>query len=69
MGAFLILILFVFATWLGCGSAYAERRVALVIGNSAYKNVPKLANPANDAGLIAGMFRSAGFDTVDTSSI
>ncbi|MBR0712651.1 caspase family protein [Bradyrhizobium liaoningense] len=62
MGALLSII---FAVWLGCGPAMAERRVALVIGNSAYKSVPKLSNPVNDAALVGGMFRKAGFDTVD----
>jgi uncharacterized caspase-like protein len=57
--------LLIFATWLACGSAHAEKRVALVIGNSAYKSVPKLTNPVNDAGLVGGMFKKAGFDTVD----
>lgn len=52
-------------TWLGTGAALAEKRVALVMGNSAYKNVARLANPANDAALVGGMFRKAGFDTVD----
>ena len=28
--------------------ALAGKRVALVIGNSAYKNAPQLRNPAND---------------------
>jgi uncharacterized caspase-like protein len=51
--------------WLACAPALAEKRVALVIGNSAYKNVPRLANPVNDAGLVGGMFRNAGFDAVD----
>nr|WP_284264858.1 caspase family protein [Bradyrhizobium iriomotense] len=50
---------------LGCGSAHAEKRVALVIGNSAYKNVPRLANPVNDAGLVGGMLKKVGFDVVD----
>ncbi|MBR0780886.1 caspase family protein [Bradyrhizobium iriomotense] len=54
-----------FAALVTCAPAQAEKRVALVIGNSAYKSVPKLANPANDAGLIGGMLRKAGFDTVD----
>ncbi|MCK1652472.1 caspase family protein [Bradyrhizobium sp. 149] len=49
----------------GCGPALAEKRVALVIGNSAYKSAPKLGNPVNDAILMGGMFRKAGFDTVD----
>nr|WP_245283942.1 caspase family protein [Bradyrhizobium sp. Cp5.3] len=54
-----------FAIWLTCGPAHAEKRVALVIGNSAYKSVPRLANPVSDAGLIGGMFKRAGFDAVD----
>ncbi|MFK4485768.1 hypothetical protein ABIA45_000846 [Bradyrhizobium sp. USDA 336] len=53
------------ASWVGAGPALAEKRVALVMGNSAYKNVARLANPANDATLVGGMFRKAGFDTVD----
>ncbi|WP_167767495.1 caspase family protein [Bradyrhizobium frederickii] len=48
-----------------CGPAHADRRVALVIGNSAYKSAPKLGNPANDATLVGGMFKKAGFDSVD----
>ncbi|MDH2345231.1 caspase family protein [Bradyrhizobium sp. SSUT18] len=59
------LALLIFGLWLACGPAHAERRVALVIGNSAYKSVPKLANPVSDAGLIGGMLKKAGFDTVD----
>ncbi|WP_298878237.1 caspase family protein [uncultured Bradyrhizobium sp.] len=54
-----------FSIWLGTGSALAEKRVALVIGNSAYKNVGRLANPTNDATLVGGMFKKAGFDNVD----
>lgn len=64
MGAFRWFSLFFFML-LTCGSAQAERRVALVIGNSAYKSVPRLSNPANDATLVGGMFKKAGFDAVD----
>ncbi|WP_456622818.1 MULTISPECIES: caspase family protein [unclassified Bradyrhizobium] len=64
MGAFRWFSL-LFVVWLTCGSAHAERRVALVIGNSAYKSVPRLTNPVNDATLIGGMFKKAGFDSVD----
>ncbi len=46
-------------------SAHAEKRVALVIGNSAYVNASKLANPANDAKAISGLLRAAGFDAVE----
>jgi len=42
----------------------AGNRIALVIGNSAYKNVPALTNPARDADTMASAFRSAGFKTV-----
>ena len=47
-------------------AALAGKRVALVVGNSAYQNVNPLANPANDAGAIAEMFKKAGFDVVDS---
>jgi uncharacterized caspase-like protein len=45
--------------------AWADKRVALVIGNSAYQNVNPLANPVNDSGAISATFRSAGFDVVE----
>ena len=41
--------------------ALADKRVALVIGNSSYRNVAKLGNPVNDASVVAAMFKSAGF--------
>ena len=48
-----------------CGSAAeAERRVAFVIGNSAYKNATSLPNTINDATAIAALFRSVGFEVV-----
>jgi uncharacterized caspase-like protein len=50
---------------LACSQALAgEKRVALIIGNSAYKNVAKLTNPANDAAMVADMFKTAGFTSV-----
>jgi hypothetical protein len=39
----------------------AERRVALVIGNSNYRNAGPLANPTNDARLMAATLLSVGF--------
>jgi uncharacterized caspase-like protein len=45
--------------------ALADKRVALVIGNSSYQNVPALTNPVNDAAAIAEMFRKALFDVVE----
>ena len=43
-------------------SAWADgKRVALVVGNSAYRNVPELPNPANDAGAVAAALNRLGF--------
>ena len=46
------------------GPKAAERRVALVIGNSGYRRVPVLRNPANDAKALAAALRSVGFADV-----
>ena len=53
------------ASLLVCGPALAEKRVALVLGNSAYQNVAPLANPVNDSAKIASTLKDAGFDVVD----
>jgi len=45
-------------------AAAAERRVALVIGNSAYKNASSLPNTINDATAITALFKSVGFEVV-----
>lgn len=42
-----------------------ERRVALVIGNSAYRNAPALPNTVNDARDMAASLRRVGFEVVD----
>jgi TPR repeat protein len=49
---------------LAASPAWAEKRVALVIGNSAYRNVPRLDNPTNDAKLMAETLRNLGFTLV-----
>src|SRR6187402_2572336 len=54
------------ASLLVCGPALAEKRVALVLGNSAYQNVAPLANPVNDSTRIAATLKEAGFDVVDS---
>ncbi|HKU06149.1 MAG TPA: tetratricopeptide repeat protein, partial [Bradyrhizobium sp.] len=45
----------------------AERgpRVALVIGNAAYSNVPSLANPVNDAREMSSALRELGFKVIE----
>ena len=45
-------------------AAVNENRVALVIGNSAYKNNKPLNNPANDAQAVAQLLNTAGFEVV-----
>ncbi len=45
-------------------SALAERRIALVIGNGAYRTSP-LRNPVNDARGMASALRGAGFDVTE----
>jgi formylglycine-generating enzyme required for sulfatase activity len=59
------IVLAVCSMWLICQPAFAEKRIALVIGNSAYERAPRLANPANDANTMSEMFKRAGFDTVE----
>jgi uncharacterized caspase-like protein len=54
------------ALLLVCQPAFAEKRVALVIANSAYRNVAPLANPVNDGALISATLKEAGFDVVDS---
>ncbi len=41
--------------------AVAEPRLALVVGNSAYRQLPALRNPGNDAGLVAATLEKVGF--------
>src|SRR6059058_3685999 len=48
-----------------CQPAFAEKRVALVLGNSAYQNVARLPNPVNDGTVIAATLKNAGFDVVE----
>ena len=38
------------------------KRLALVIGNGKYQNVPPLRNPSNDATLMAASLEKVGFD-------
>src|SRR5438105_9144728 len=53
------------ALLLAGGPAFADKRVALVIGNAAYQNVPRLPNPVNDGATIAATLKDAGFDIVE----
>ncbi|WP_187639955.1 caspase family protein [Bosea sp. F3-2] len=46
-------------------AAVPERRVALVIGNSAYTAVPPLANPQRDAKGVSAALKRLGFEVVE----
>jgi uncharacterized caspase-like protein len=61
---------FVLATvvWLAAvepSPAAAQKRVALVIGNSAYRHAPALANPRNDAGDVIAALKKHRFQIVE----
>jgi uncharacterized caspase-like protein len=49
--------------------ANAERRVALVIGNSSYKHAGVLENAAGDAGAIAELLRKINFDVTEGTDL
>src|SRR5690242_13688341 len=49
---------------LDAGECQADKRVALVVGNSRYQNVAPLNNPGHDATLIAETLRGAGFQLI-----
>jgi hypothetical protein len=46
-----------------------EQRVALVIGNSNYRNAPPLENPDNDAQSVAQLLNSAGFEVIAATDL
>jgi hypothetical protein len=55
----------IFSMVVSTGAALADKRVALVIGNSKYQSVQQLPNPAKDANAVAQLLRDAHFDSVD----
>jgi hypothetical protein len=50
-------------------SAKADKRVAFVVGNGAYKNVAQLPNPPIDAKAMAATLRNVGFDVVEGTNL
>ncbi|HEY2620004.1 MAG TPA: caspase family protein [Acetobacteraceae bacterium] len=64
-GCFRLLLLAVaICSTTGAHAQQSERRVALVIGNAGYQHVDRLANPGNDAKLIADTLQKSGFTLV-----
>ena len=51
--------------WLAAGPAFAAKRVALVIGNGAYKETDKLTNPINDAADMIAALKRLGFEVLE----
>src|SRR5437667_2 len=52
-----------------CQPALAEKRVALVLGNSTYQNAPPLTNPIKDGTVMAATFKSEGFALVASPAL
>lgn len=53
---------------IGVAPASGEKRIALVIGNSAYKDAP-LKNPVNDARDMAAALRKLGFEVIEKTNV
>jgi uncharacterized caspase-like protein len=66
---FLIVALSVLGILVSADAAKAERRVAFVVGNGAYKNVAQLPNPPVDAKAMAAVLRNVGFDVVEGTNL
>ena len=62
--AIVLLLAWLFATLVCAPPAFAEKRVALIIGNGAYANATQLANPKNDAEDVAAALKREGFETI-----
>ncbi|SFI49451.1 caspase family protein [Bradyrhizobium sp. cf659] len=58
-------LLLALALLFGAEPAFAGKRVALVLANSAYQHAPSLTNPVNDGSVMAKTLKDAGFDAVD----
>jgi uncharacterized caspase-like protein len=54
---------------LSISAAKADRRVAFVVGNGAYKNVAQLPNPPIDAKAMAATLRNVGFEVIEGSNL
>src|ERR1035438_9741634 len=66
---FLIVALSVLGILASTDAAKADRRVAFVVGNGAYKNVAQLPNPPVDAKAMASVLRNVGFDVVEGTNL
>ena len=65
-----IQVLSIVFVWLALtASAYADKRVALVIGNADYQSVPQLGNPIKDAAAMAAALQRLGFTVQSATDV
>src|SRR5512134_2087796 len=67
--AFGLAVMTVVCVCLHAAPALAAKRVALVIGNNTYENVPALKKAVNDAGAISQELARLGFDVVSAENV
>jgi uncharacterized caspase-like protein len=68
MRSLTVIVSLIFLTFTA-NSALADKRVAFVVGNGAYKNVAQLPNPPIDAKAMASVLRNVGFDVVEGTNL
>src|SRR3984885_1765821 len=66
---FLIAALSIAGLLVSATVAKADKRVAFVVGNGAYKNVAQLPNPPMDAKSMATTLRNVGFEVVEGTNL
>src|ERR1700692_3315572 len=66
---YLTVIFSLFCMLFTVNAAKADKRVAFVVGNGAYKNVAQLPNPPIDAKAMASVLRNVGFDVVEGTNL
>jgi hypothetical protein len=66
---YLTVILSLICMMFTADAAKADRRVAFVVGNGAYKNVAQLPNPPVDAKAMASVLRNVGFEVVEGTNL
>ena len=66
---YLTVVLSLICLSLTAHSAKADRRVAFVVGNGAYRNVAQLPNPPIDAKAMAAVLRNVGFEVVEGTNL
>jgi Caspase domain/Putative peptidoglycan binding domain len=63
------IILSLFLILVSADAALADKRVAFVVGNGAYKNVAQLPNPPIDAKAMAATLRNVGFEVIEGTNL